>query len=814
MEKEIKTIVEQNIAIHGNVISYAYEVEPLASLNTTLGALQTLSNIEREFFKELNMQLQIAILPRKPKQADLQEFYQSEKDKRAFEELLDERATLEQGMIRKAVNNSFNYDIFLFVVENRPKFKSVNVMSNFLDKYTGTFTEKQSRKLFKNAQITEESVQAVVNKHLSYTVVAENKLIQVMKKLEFYYPEEEVLSIHDQPLELAIKYNFEYLDTRTEKLVQQEQYEEFLGIEKFPDTNKANNFLSVIQNTNLPLTTIYKIDFRNPDEMYKEMLGKKSQIEKDAKKFKREYKRNSAEYQRALNAAHEGAKEFELTDEAAVRLQAFYRLHATTEEELVSYREKLLRYCKKAKLKINYYGGRQERLRQNMMPYNNLVKKHHLTNLKFLADLNVFGGSKLGDKIGHPFFKNVRTGATVFLDYIKLMSGRTANTEAITMMYGSSGSGKSMLNFFMIMQMLIFSGMSVLKINPKNDEQNIGANLKWLMPFYQNICLGSDSNHKGALDPFLLYKDNIKEAISVAKNDILLLMNALKYQEIDLYAIDMAVDKMIEKGTKLNMTNLCHELMRDDKVAFIGKNILSMSKMTLGELFLGDDDSNFHFDYGKLFTVLTFDNLPVISAYNPHNLEHVFTNLLLGKTTTIVQNYINYWERPANIVIDEYFVWSRYPIGKQAVAVFGRMIRAKQKHMFVLTQNPSDVDEESGLLNNTAVTFIGKLSSPEEVEIATKRYNLGKSLKDFLLKKQAASETKEGKKVDYDFILIDYNNRKAPVQGIIPSQDIFNDYNNHYQESEAIQNVREKTVQIPVEKDRSSMYGIVSDISQ
>jgi len=781
MAQDYTTFIEDNIVVNGNTISYVYELEPLASLNTTIYALQGLSDIGRAFFKELNMQLQVVVLPRKPKKQDIRMFYEGEQNKRSFEELREVANKLREDLIQKAVNNSYNYDIFLFVVENRPKFSSINLMTNVIDRFTHVYTEKESKKLFLNARVTGESIYEVVSKHLSVYKVTTSVTEDILRKLEFYTSDEKMMNVYDQPYSNHITYHYEVYDESKEKLVTKQQYEQFFGIESFPEVTNANNFLSVIQNANLPLTAVYKIDFKPPEDMYREMLGRKAQITKDAKRFQREYHRSSSEYQRALNKAHEGVKEFELTDEAAVQLQVFYRLHAPSEDALMQCREKFIRYATKAKLKINYYSGRQEVLRKNAQPFQSIVKKHHLLKLKFLADLNIFGGSKIGDTIGHPFFRNVRTGGTVFLDYIKLMSGKTANTEAVTLMYGSSGSGKSFLNFLMIITMLVLSGMPVLKINPKNDEKNIAKKLKWLVPFYQNISLGSDNSHKGALDPFLIYKDNVQEAISEAKNDILILMNALKYKEINLYAIDLAVDGMLKAGIQLNMINLCHELIKNEKTAYIGQNILSMSKMRLGQLFLGDDNSDFRLDYDKLFTVLTFDNLPIIDDYNAHNLEHVFTDLLLGKTASIVQTYVNHWERPANVVVDEYFVWSRYPLGKQAVSIFGRMIRAKQKHMYVLTQNVSDIDEESGLLNNTAVSFIGKLSSIEEIQLAVRRYNLAGSMETFLMKKLMATETTEAKK-DYDFVLIDYNNRKAPVIANVPNMGLFDAYNNHLTE--------------------------------
>jgi len=769
--------------MHGQTLTYMYEIEPLATLNTTVKALIGLSDIGRAFFKELNMQLQIVVLPRKPSADDVRLFYESEQEKRGFPELQEEATQLSEAMVKKAVSHSFNYDIFLCVVENRPKFKSINLMTNFIDKYSGVYTERQSKKDFTNASITEASVFEIVKKHLTAEKVTEERVERVLKQLEFYAPEVSMVNLYDQPFSNHIAYTYETYDAGSSKLQQGAQYEQFFGIETFPEITKANNFLSVLQHANLPLTAVYKIDFKDPDVVHKEMLAKQRKITEDAKKFKREYERSSGEYQKALNAAHEGAKEFELTDEAAVRLQVFYRLHAETEAALTQYREKFIRYTKSAKLNINYYTGRQEILRRNIQPYRNEVKKHHLLNLKFLADLNVFGGSKIGDKRGHPFFKNVRTGGAVFLDYITLMSGQTANTEAVTLIYGSSGSGKSFLNFIMMISMLVMSGMPVLKINPKNDEQHIARKLKWLVPFYQNITLGSDASHRGALDPFLIHKDNVELATSEAKNDILLLMNALQYKEVNLYAIDRAVEQMIGQETNLNMVNLARELMKEPTTAYIGENILSMAKMQLGELLLGDDNANFNFEYKKLFTVLTFDNLPIVDDYDGHNLTHVFTNMLLSKTTSIVQNYINYWQRPANIVIDEYFVWSRYPLGKQAVSIFSRMIRSKIKHMYVLTQNVSDVDEESGLLNNTAVTLIGKLSSIEEINLAVKRYNLAGSIEKFLHKKLNANETTEVKD-DYDFVLIDYNNRKAPIRVNVPNLELFAAYNNHFSEGE------------------------------
>lgn len=777
-----ETYIKENVMMNGETITYGFRLMPFPVINETAETLKMYASEHKQFFKELNMSLEIAIVPVEATDKELVTFYE-EREHSVFEEYREQREKIKNNLREIVKQSAYTYYVYLFVVENKISYKSISPVKRMLQKYDATYRAKQSKRhtrvSINNALTTSQSIEKIIEDTLNgYEVMHSSELMQAIEYVRSAMPPREYSSVSSIAKDKVIEYDLEYFVE--DRLIQEKLYESFYFVEKVPDKSFPANYLTQIQYSNIPITMYLKCDFKLPEQAHKEMLLKKTQIKKDSKKFVRNYGRTSGEYQRSLNRAHEGEKAFELTDDSAALFQIMFKLHAKTEEELSEHKKMIFSAFRKMKYEINTMIGRQEVMREHVLPWNSLIKKHAMTELQYVADLNILGGSNLGDKTGHPFYRNQQTGEIVYLDYRKLMRGETASTSAISIFYGESGSGKSMVSYILAMVLHIMEKFPVLKINPKNDEKNIGTYQKWILPYYQNIILGSEGTHKGSLDPFYLYKDDVVSATNIAKEDIVNLAHCLKYRDINIYAVDQAVEYMIETNIKLNMTNLAKVLIKRDETKQIGEMILSVGNDRLGRLFVGDDQTSFSFDFSKYFTVLTFDDLPIIEKFDRYKLEHVITDILLTKTSAIVQQFIAYWNIPSLLIIDEYFILKRYPQGEATVDVMARIIRSKKCHMFLMTQSPSDTMDAQGIdkfANNTAMVLIGTLGSRDEILIAKKRYNLSNSLEKKLYLKLEQSKTKKKKKV-HDFILYDYNKKKGNVTVVIPDNDMFLDYRN------------------------------------
>ncbi|MGL5972792.1 MAG: hypothetical protein ACRCZK_03665, partial [Oscillospiraceae bacterium] len=425
---------KKNIMMVDETISYAYEISPIPVLNEAQDVLEATSAQQKQFFSKLNMPLHIVSMPKQVDIDKLETYYNSEADN-VFEGLEKQQQLLEQTMLDFAKNASNMYHTYCFVNENVPEFQKINPVAEQLKKANflpASLTKKEAKKTIKNAEVTEEFIYNVFEQTLGGAErLTQEEIQQTLEDMRVFRPKKKYVpsSFYETPQADHIKYTADAIEDDTTTTIS--WVEQFFMLEDFGIYDReASNHLTQIQQSGFPITLYYKIYFRQPEKEHKELLAKQTTIKKDAKKFRAAYKRSSGEYQKALLKAQQGIDGFELTDESSARFQIMFRLHAQNEQDLQKYREHVVRIFSKSRIQVNYMIGRQELMREQVLPFTNKIKKHQLTDLNYLSHFNILGGSDLGEEAGHILFKNAKTKEYVALQLKKLMAGKAKSKSA------------------------------------------------------------------------------------------------------------------------------------------------------------------------------------------------------------------------------------------------------------------------------------------------------------------------------------------------------------------------------------------------
>ena len=319
---------------------------------------------------------------------------------------------------------------------------------------------------------------------------------------------------------------------------------------------------------------------------------------------------------------------------------------------------------------------------------------------------------------------------------------------------------------------MIFYGHKLLVIDPKGDRKKLIALLNSFGDITSHLIIGDKDCPSGMFDAFLLHHDDQTQALSVAKNDIMMLARAVnKAQEINLLSVDKAYRKMCiakQEGRikRLTMSHLVDYLMEYDPT--LASNVLSLREDPMARLFFGNDDTDLSsvFRLDKPYNLVTFAKMPVYSeegrkiAFNEKDLTHNIFALVLSKTEEITNMFIRIEKgRAKTLLIDEAKLWATVPGGMSILVNNNLIARSELCNMIIILQNWSDLPDS--IIGNTGQFFIGNMASKKEIKLILEHFDLGNnSVLSSILADRTKVEGVDTKK-QFNFLYCDYNNRKC-----------------------------------------------------
>lgn len=742
-----------NIISYNDTISYVYQIKPMNSLYVSeQSANDLVTNLYSKLAK-INMQGEIIIRPVRINEKHILDYYEESYQKYGKEELLALKNTYMQDLKKQLFRSiRYRYEIYIVFCQGRPEINK-RVFSNVTKGHYAPLEQY----VVDSAREVDKVIYDKLSTGLSISKPDDLQCQKLLQYLQIPF-ESTLFEYYVEPRPRYMKYN--YTDIRYGK--EKELLSQTFIATKLPlKLEGVNRVLNEIQLFEYPVDIIIKFDFELTKKFAEAMSAKKHKIEKDQKMFRDNYGYDSVEYHRERVLAMKGETAIELGEDCKAKFQLMFRIRAN-DEEMLQKREKNLRsHLDTYKIEVNYKVGRQEQLRNNLIPFDvTIFENVFTTDIKYMCNFNFLGGLYIGEETdGFIISSTVPARLPILVDFLALLRGETKNLSTTTCIAGESGGGKSQLSNSIMMICMLFLGMKVLCVDPKGDRYKLATQLG---DNASNLVIGSSESHQGMFDPFILYKE---EGLEKAKTDIVLLARSVNPDlQINIYNIDKAYDVMMDKikkkrkgYTKPTLLLLAKELVAFDEL--VGETLLSLSKGKMARLFFASQDTVFAFDLSKPFNLVTFADVPNLDNFDKNNIDHQLFSLLLSKTEGLLMTFLRENQLPKLIAMDEYKVWKATTQGAAVVENVNRIIRSMQGLLVLISQSFSDFEE--GILQNTSQFFVGSLKSEEDIEKVISFFDLTNnlSIRDAIVDRTKSEGVIEAMK--YNFLYSDYNNRKC-----------------------------------------------------
>lgn len=160
----------------------------------------------------------------------------------------------------------------------------------------------------------------------------------------------------------------------------------------------------------------------------------------------------------------------------------------------------------------------------------------------------IFGATRfLGDHEG-PYVG--WTGETMKSVFLRMGLACELNKSASAVFFGRLGFGKSFNANLLVYLNVLYGGYGLI-FDPKGERGHWGEAFPMLEGLLTIVTLGVEEEHRGKLDPFIIYRDNIEEACELAVNVISEIFRI--NQQNDEFIALMAGVKVIKKQENRSM---------------------------------------------------------------------------------------------------------------------------------------------------------------------------------------------------------------------------------------------------------------------
>lgn len=247
-----------------------------------------------------------------------------------------------------------------------------------------------------------------------------------------------------------------------------------------------------------------------------------------------------------------------------------------------------------------------------------IVKDYIMPMTPLTLASGVIGAShELGDKMG-PYIGTTGAEAKQVFLYMGLACLR--NKSAAATFFGNLGVGKSFNANLLLVLNVLYGGYGLI-FDPKAERSHWETDLKMLQGMITTVTLSSDPKNKGKLDPYNLYRDDIKAAHELAINVI---SELLKIAPTSMEYTAILEAQRIMSEQELPSMRLLIDVLRQfpdtDELCNTGKLLSRRLKLQadagMSQLLFGDGTEE-AISLDNRLNILQIDNLKLPSPETP-----------------------------------------------------------------------------------------------------------------------------------------------------------------------------------------------------
>lgn len=365
--------------------------------------------------------------------------------------------------------------------------------------------------------------------------------------------------------------------------------------------------------------------------------------------------------------------------------------------------------------------GSQFKLFNEFIPGASRYEESYIHKLpaKTLAGSMLIATKNLGDNIGHYFATMGQLDTPIFLDTSR---APRLNINGNKVFIGQQGTGKSYGANNLLYQTVI-SGGKGLSIDPKGDRSDWDKALG-LGEHCKVITLTEKQEDSGKLDPFVIYRNDLESASSVAVSVLSMLRQEMNDEDLTKIMGAVAYAKSQPKPSltyAIEYFKLMHEKEEDEsyraKYRDLAEFYERLKNLTFGNLLFGTGDEE-TFDLDTRLTVVQIQNLTLPDQKKErknYNLNERLSTALIYEVgqfaVKLVQSDRSIYKE---IQLDESWVLTKTDQGRELIGKLLRAGRALNSGVQLLTQNTMDLEDE-GIKDHLPLKFIYKSQNKQEV---------------------------------------------------------------------------------------------------
>lgn len=297
------------------------------------------------------------------------------------------------------------------------------------------------------------------------------------------------------------------------------------------------------------------------------------------------------------------------------------------------------------------------------------------------------------------------------------------NMSPAIILLGDLGVGKSYNANILIYLMVLYGGYGLI-LDPKGERSHWETDLVALKGLINTVTLGADEEDKGKLDPYNVYRNNIKEGHELALNLI-----------SDLFGVDPKSDeymvtleaqsrmsKMVtgERPCMLKLADIMDSLPKEDDLCEAGKKLARRIKLQrengmTGLLIGNGTESSIQLE--NRLNIIQLQNLTMPSpetAKDDYTREEVASVVCFGQVSAFVKKFAQVKRSvPKGVLIDESWAISATREGRSMEEYVSRMGRSL---FTVIMYNGHSVNDlpTDGIRNSISHKFVFRSRNNEE----------------------------------------------------------------------------------------------------
>ena len=349
-----------------------------------------------------------------------------------------------------------------------------------------------------------------------------------------------------------------------------------------------------------------------------------------------------------------------------------------------------------------------------------IVKDYVMPITPLTLASGVIGAShELGDKVGPYIGTTGQEGKPVFLN---LGVACLRNKSAAATFYGNLGVGKSFNANLLTVLTVLYGGYGLI-FDPKAERSHWERDLDILSGLITTVTLSSDPKNKGKLDPYNLYRDDLKSADELAVNVIAELLKipptSVEYTAVLEAQRIMSNDEL---PSMRRLVDLLANFPEKDELCstgkFLSRRLRLQADTGMSQLIFGDGTED-AISLDNRLNILQIDNLKLPSPETPkesYTAEETLSTVLMAIISNFAKKFAMV-KRPVFKVIlfDESWMLGKTEEGVKLYDFLTRMGRSLFSGCIFNGHSVLDLPSE-GIRNTISYKFCFQTTNDAEAQ--------------------------------------------------------------------------------------------------